>query len=125
MENKNILVACSSLDYILIHKVLHNNFLLDRAENRAEVLSLRQAKSYDLLLIDVAFLKPDFEVIAGAAEENIPVVALSAEPTDAYSGKVRDNGCCACYIKPIRPDLFNSFVSYWIRRYEGKNQECG
>lgn len=114
MKEKNILIACDPLDYILIQKILSPNYYLDRADNRGDILKMRALKEYDLLIIDVIFLKPDFTVITGAKEKKIPVIALSSEPYDARDAKMSQAGCCACYVKPIRKEVFAEFISCWI-----------
>lgn len=120
MNTKKILVACTPLDYILILKVLGENFILDQAQSREEIIRLRKEHHYDLLLIDIVFLKPDFKVISGMSEMNIPVIALSSEPFDAREGRLQKAGCCACYVRPIRVELFAAFVTYWIEEYARK-----
>lgn len=120
MKENKILVACNSLDYILIQKTLENEFVLEKADVPDDVLRLRNANHYDLLLIDTAFLRADLKVIEGIKEERIPVVAMSSEPYDAKDIKLREAGCCACYIKPIRQELFVAFIRYWINEYQMK-----
>lgn len=118
MERKSILIACNSLDYILIHKTLNNDFILDKANTCEDILRLGDANQYDLLLIDISLLKPDYRVIARFKKENIPVVALSPEPYDAKDKELHKAGCCACYIKPIRQELFADFIRPWIQENE-------
>ena len=120
MKGKNILVACSALDYILIQKLLSDSFLLDKAGSREDIVNRIEKNKYDLFLIDIAFLRPDFKVIDGVVKENLPVIALSSEPNDARDKAIKKSGCCACYVKPIRSELFKAFVSYWMDEY-GKN----
>ena len=115
MAKRNILIACSSLDYILIQKTLQNDYLIDKAQSKDEILELRKGCHYDLLLIDILFLKPDLKVIEGI--KGIPVIALSSDPMDARNEKMLKGGCCACYVKPIRQDLFPAFLDYWIKEY--------
>lgn len=118
MERKNILVACNSLDYILIHKTLGNSFVMDRADTREDILRLGNANQYDLLLIDISFLKPDYGIITGFKKSNVPVVALSPELYDAKDKELQKAGCCACYIKPIRQESFAEFIHFWIYEKE-------
>ncbi len=40
MEKKNILIACSSLDCILIYKILNKHFSIAQAESRKDILNL-------------------------------------------------------------------------------------
>lgn len=122
MKAKSILVACSSLDYILIHKTLQDKYILDKVDKREDIIKFRKEFKYDLLLIDVAFLKPDFEVISGIKELNVPVIALSSEPYDARDGQMLKAGCCACYIRPIRQELFAAFIDYWIQQYSVESE---
>lgn len=117
MKNKKILLACNALDYILIAKILGGNLVLDRVDEPEEIISRRKSGEYDLLLIDIAFIRSDFKVLEGVAEEHLPVVVLSSEPYDARDEKLKQAGCCACYIKPIRQDLFAAFINYWIKEY--------
>lgn len=117
MKKKNILVACDSLDYILIFKILDAFYVISRAESREEIMMLRKKQTYDLLLIDIAFLKPDFKVLDGITEKDIPVIALSSEPYDARNKELKEAGCCACYVKPIRHKMFAAFVEYWLNEY--------
>ena len=124
MEKKRILIACSCLDYMLINKILGGFCSLDKAENREEIIRFGNQSHYDLLLIDIAFLKPDFEILKTIKKEGIPVVALSPEPFDARNKKMMEAGCCACYVKPIRTDLFAAFISFWIQEYSEKGKEA-
>lgn len=116
MAKKNVLVACSSLDYILIQKTLQSDYLIDRALSKEEILELQINHQYDLLLLDIAFLKPDFKVIEGV--KDTPVVALSSDPMDARDETVLKGGCSACYVKPIRQELFPAFLDYWIKAFK-------
>lgn len=116
MEKKNILIACSSLDYILIYKILCNHFIITRAESCEEILNLGEVGHFHILLVDVSFLKPDFEVLYFAKKKRIPVIALSSEPYDARDKEMRIAGCCACYVKPIRQEIFGPFVQYWLKQ---------
>lgn len=116
MKEKKVLIACNSLDFLLISKVLGQGFALDWVQNREEVSKFCKNKSYELLLVDISFLKPDFKLLAAVKKEHIPVVALSSEPYDARDKALSAAGCCACYVKPIRHDLFAAFINYWIEQ---------
>lgn len=115
MKDESILVACSSLDYILILKTLQGRYILNRVERREDIIKFSKEFHYDLLLIDIAFLKPDFEVIREVVKMKIPVVALSSEPSDAQGMEMKRNGCCACYVKPIRKESLIECIDHWIR----------
>lgn len=114
MKDKNILVACNALDYVLIHKILSASFLLEKAEREGEIWQKLEEKEYDLILLDISFLEEDQQLIYRLKEKkNIPVIALSPEPSDARDHRLQKTGCEACYIKPLRHDTFRLFVRYW------------
>lgn len=113
IENKKVLVACSELDFLLISKILHKGFMLDYADNRDDILQKTQENVYHLLLIDVCFLKPGYELVKQLLQKEVNLVALSSEPTDLSDSRLRDSGCKACYIRPFRFDSFALFVEYW------------
>lgn len=113
MENNKVLVACSNLDFLLISKILQKGFLLDHAQKRDDILQKIQENKYNLLLIDVCFLKPGYEFAEQLQVEKINLVALSSEPGDIRDHKLKKSGCKACYIKPFRLDSFGLFVEYW------------
>lgn len=114
MEEKRILVACSALDYVLVYKTLQGKYILNRAEKAEDILKLRGIYHYDLLLIDIAYLKSDIKSMIGLSEMDMPIVALSSEPYDAKEKEMKKAGCCACYIKPIRQELFVNFIKHCV-----------
>lgn len=116
IENKRVLVACSDLDFLLISKILQKGFVLDHANNQDDIMKKRQANAYDLLLIDICFLKPQYEFAKQLQYDKVNLVALSSEPGDVCDRKLMDTGCKACYIKPLRFDSFALFVEYWCCR---------
>lgn len=116
IENKRVLVACSDLDFLLISKILQKGFVLDHANNQDDIVKKRQANAYDLLLIDICFLKPQYEFAKQLQYDKVNLVALSSEPGDICDRKLMDTGCKACYIKPFRFDSFALFVEYWCCR---------
>ena len=120
MRNKNILIACNSLDYILICKIMNKDFTIIRAISHEDILNTGEVGKFDLFLVDVEFLKPDFEVLALARKRNIPVIAISSEPYDARDKQMRKAGCCACYVKPIRQEVLLPFVQYWMKQYHNQ-----
>ena len=113
IENKRVLVACSNLDFLLISKILQKGFLLAHANNRHDILQKKQANEYNLLLIDICFLKPGYEFAEQLLQDKVNLVALSSEPGDSCDCKLKSSGCKACYIKPFRIDSFALFVEYW------------
>lgn len=113
MKTKRVLVACSKLDFLLISKILQKDFLLEYACSRSEILQKKQKNEYDLLLIDICFLKPEYEFVKQLQVNKVNVVALSSEPGDGCDHRLKDSGCQACYIKPFRFDSFILFVDYW------------
>lgn len=116
MNVKKVLLVCGSLDYILIGKLLDKHFILKRI-NGEELAEWVDPEAFDLWIIDVAYLKLDLSVIEPLKKANLPVIALTSEPEDARNEKIRDAGCCACYVKPIRQELFIPFVEYWLKEY--------
>lgn len=113
MESKRVLVACSNLDFLLIRKILQKGFVLDHAANRNDILQKKQNNKYDLLLVDVCFLKPEYDFVEQLHADQVNLVALSSEPGDVCDHKLKKSGCKACYIKPFRFNSFSLFVEYW------------
>lgn len=121
MEEKKILVACCSLDYILIEKLLSRLFTLDYVATCEEFSMKVKTQKYDLILADIIFVKSDYSLIRNI-QPKIPVLALSSDPSDAREIQLQKNGYCACYIKPIRQELLTPFVKYWLEEF---NQVMG
>lgn len=120
MKESRILIVCSSLDYILIEKLLSASFQLDYAPTYDVFLALKRTNKYDLLLLDVVFLETEVSLAENRTGQP-PIIGLSSDPYDARKDQLKKRGCWACYIKPIRQELFAPFVKYWMDRYYQEN----
>lgn len=115
MEMKNVLVVCSRLDFILMEKILKEEFLLDRGGYREDILYLLEKRKYNLVILDADLIKRDGYFISQLPSAKIPVIALSSEPNDARDKRILKAGCIACYIKPFRQPGFLFFVKNCLK----------
>lgn len=115
MEMKNVLVVCSRLDFILMEKILKEEFLLDRADCREEILYLLEKRKYNLVILDADLIKRDGYFISQLPLSRIPIIALSSESDDARDIRILKAGCVACYIKPFRQPGFLFFVKKCLK----------
>ncbi len=115
MEEKRILIVCNSLDYLWISKALQRGYALEWVGKWEDLSKYEDKTDFDLILIDIAFLRADLNLLKYFASKHIPVIALSSEPYDARDKSLLQAGCSACYVKPFRQDVFTALVRDWIK----------
>lgn len=114
MKDKSILIVCDDLDYVLIDSLLRECYLLKRIQGQKEILKCVEDDTYDLLLVDISFLKQDSDLKQWSRKIRVPIVALTSDPYDCRSKNLKEMGCIACFVKPIRSREFALFIDKWI-----------
>lgn len=121
MKEKNILVACSDLDYMLVNKVLCREYVLERFLEDGVVPDLSDVVKYDLVMLDLAFLNAwnyKIQDIIIRLPGSVPVTVLTTDPYNSFKVNLLAAGCCDFYLKPIRRQELLSFVGKWIPQHD-------
>lgn len=111
---KKILVVCSSLDYILIDKLLGDKYELHQWKEHENILAEEAKNHYDLFLMDVSFIQLYRNMIEVLKEKNARMIGLTSDPYDSRNRKLLAMGLSACYLKPLRSDTLAPFIQYWM-----------
>lgn len=103
-RKKNILIGeDSDANYLIIEKMIGQEYLLKRAINGAEVISMFQETHPDLVLIDLKMPVMnglDATKIIRSISKDIPIIAQTAYTFDYDRGSVKEAGCNAFISKP-------------------------
>ncbi len=114
---KKILLACQHLDFKLIEKILRSDCVVRNVQSCTEMFTYAKKKECDLMLIDVDFLKSDYNTIQSFASIITPIVVLTAEPSDVQNKELNRHGLTlSFFVKPILYHDFIHFIRKTLRR---------
>ena len=106
---------------VLVERVLepHNYRLLHAADGETGVAIALEAK-LDLILVDMGLPDVDGQTIVTLLKqipemENIPIVAITAWPSDKAMEMALQYGCDGCITKPINVKTFAEEVRAYLK----------
>jgi two-component system cell cycle response regulator DivK len=117
-ESKRILIAddsASSRD--LLRSILEaSNYMVEEAVDGVQVLEIVEVFRPDLVILDLQLPKLDGYATAAALRripklQQIPIIALSAAPTQTAPDRISEAGFSGYLVKPIGPSKLRQCVA--------------